>query len=256
MTLHTLAKGSLPQKLAVHQNMYGVLAFDFQYRQEITRRILGVAAKEPWFIRQQTKLKDGAFDPEHGSAVFKKHDAKKGDAEAAKAEAERGRVARPDTAAVSPAGPGIQARDKDGNAPTSLLPEGTDTQMVYRGIDAFTMDEARDFCQRARLVLNMPLAAGVSGSTAELIGVATTLGLSRPDQQKYAIAVIAYIAGGGNHSYHEIAVVLSAAGLIGTPDDYSGVKTLVGEELFDTLRKAHPGAFPADAPKSDGPKPA
>jgi hypothetical protein len=51
----------------------------------------------------------------------------------------------------------------------------------------------------------------VSGSTAELIGVASTLGFSIDDQKKYAIAVIAYIAGGGNHSYHEIAIVLAAA---------------------------------------------
>jgi hypothetical protein len=263
MTLHTLREGTLPQKLAVHQNMYGILAKDFTGHQlEITRRILGVAADAPWFIRQQTKLKNGALDKTAGTPVFKPHDLNKNDQEAVKAakklEEERGRIDRPEQKAASPAAPGIHARDEHGSAPPEPVQGApADAQMVYRGIDAFTMNEAKDFCQRARLVLNMPLAAGVSGSTAELIGVANSLGLSLADQQKYAIAVIAYVGGGGNHSYHEIAVVLAAAGLIGTPDNYSGIQALVGEPLFGELKKAHKGAFPeeADAPKADAPKP-
>ena len=130
-------------------------------------------------------------------------------------------------------------------------------QDVNRGIDAFTMDEAKAFCQRARLKINMPLAAGVSGSTAELINVGMTLGLGGLDLQKYAIAVLAYIGGGGNHSYHEIMIVLAAAGVVDDPDTYAGIKPLIGEDMFTQLAKAHPDAFKDPPPGVDpGPGPA
>jgi hypothetical protein len=133
------------------------------------------------------------------------------------------------------------------------MPAGTDSQQVYRGLDSFTMDEGKAFCQRARLKINMPLAAGVSGSTAELINVAMTMGLTGLELQKYAVAVLAYIGGGGNHSYHEIAVVLAAAGLKIDPDNYSGVEKLVGTALFEELKSQHPDAFRDSGPDVTGP---
>lgn len=268
-TRESLTNGRLPQKLAVHQNFYGVLKDDFQTT--VAQAILGVSAQVPWYPRQQTKLKDGKLDQVNGTTVFKDPDGKHKEREA-----DRGRVARPDTAAVSPAAPGIEARADSGAAPSSLLPTvtdveaappssptrdvaasaGTSEQQVYRGIDAFTMDEAKDFCQRARLVINMPLAAGVSGSTAELIGVAMSLGMTMPELQKYAVAVLAYIGGGGNHSFHEIAIVMKAAGLDIDPDSYNGIEKLIGTALFQQLKDAHPSAFKDTASGPPVPAPA
>jgi len=235
-TRESLTNGSLPQKLAVHQNFYGVLKSDFQ--SHVAQAILGASAQVPWYPRQQTKIKDGKLDQVNGTTVFKDPDGSN-----AAREKERGRVARPDTAAISPSGPGIEARPESGAAPGSVLPPGADGQMVYRGLDAFTMDESKDFCQRARLVINMPLCAGISGSTAELIGVAMSLGLPMPQLRNYAIAVLAYIGGGGNHSFHEIAIVLKAAGIDIDPDSYNGIEGLIGPELFQQLKNAHPTAF-------------
>ena len=66
-------------------------------------------------------------------------------------------------------------------------------------------------------------------------------------RQKYAVAVLAFVGGGGNHSYYEIAIVLAAAGLTINPDSYHGVEPLIGSELFAQLKAQHPGAF-HDAP--------
>lgn len=117
------------------------------------------------------------------------------------------------------------------------------------------MDEAKNFCQRARLVINMPLAVGVSGSTAELIGIAMSLGLSMPELQKYAVAVLAYIGGGENHSFHEIAIVMKAAGLDIDPDSYNGIEKLIGTVLFQQLKDAHPNAFCSIKPCRRGSSP-
>jgi hypothetical protein len=96
---------------------------------------------------------------------------------------ERGRVPRPDTKATSAEGAGLQSRDETVAAPTPLLPTDHKAQQVYRGLDAFTMDEETAFCQRARLKINMPLGAGASGSTVEQINVAMTMGLAGADLQ-------------------------------------------------------------------------
>jgi hypothetical protein len=237
-TRQSLTQGSLAQKLAVHQNFIEVLKEDF--KASVAQAFLGSSAVEPWYLRQQAKLKNGQFDPTNGVPVLDK-----------KYKSERGRVDRLDPHGVSPAGPGIEARGDTGAPPTSALPAGTDSQQVYRGLDSFTMDEATAFCQRARLKINMPLAAGVSGSTADLMNVAMTMGLTGLELQKYAVAVLAYIGGGGNHSYHEIAIVLAAAGLRINPDNYSGVETLIGTPLFEELKSQHPDAF-RDTPDVTG----
>lgn len=229
VTRQTLMNGSVPQRLACHQNFINILNED--WKKKVRKAFLDASAVQPWYVRQQTKMKNGALDPK-GESVFKD-----------KNQAERGRVGRTDKSAVSPAGPGIAARDGSGGDPSSLLPPGSDGQQVYRGLDAFTMDEARAFCQRARLQINMPLAAGVSGSTAELINVAMTMGLAGQELQKYALAVLAYIGGGGNHSYHEIAVVLASVGIVADPDTYHGIEPLIGNDLFTQLKAQHPNAF-------------
>jgi hypothetical protein len=83
--------------------------------------------------------------------------------------------------------------------------------------------------------------------------VAMTMGLAGNELQKYAVAVLAYIGGGGNHSYHEIAVVLAAAGLKINPDNYNGVETLIGTALFEELKSQHPDAFRDSGPDVTGP---
>jgi hypothetical protein len=245
-TRESLTNGSLPQKLAVHQNFYGVLKSDFQ--SHVAQAILGETAQVPWYPRQQSKLKDGKLDTKNGTTVFKDPDGKN-----KQREVERGRLDRPDQGSFSDAGPGIEARDEHGKITGDSVVTG-DAQKVNRGLDAFTMDEAKDFCQRARLVINMPLCAGVSGSTAELIGNAMSLGLTMPQLHKYAVAVLAYVGGGGNHSFHEIAIVLAAAGLTIDPDSYNGIEKLIGTALFEELKKQHEGAF-KDPPETVAPPP-
>jgi hypothetical protein len=239
-TRQSLTQGSMPQKMAVHQSFINILSDDF--KANVAQAFLGTAAVVPWYVRQETKLKNGQLDKANGVPVFDKANSQ-----------ERGRVMRPDTHAVSSAGPGIEARGDTGAKPSSVLPTGSDPQQVYRGLDSFTMDEGRDFCQRARLKINMPLAAGVSGSTAELINVAMTMGLAGVELQKYAVAVLAYIGGGGNHSYHEIAIVLAAAGLGIDPDSYHGLEQLVGADLFAELKAKHPDAFHDNPAKPENP---
>ena len=255
-TKKTLTTGSLPQKLAVHQNFINVLSADWETG--VMQSILGAATEQdPWFVRMNTKMKNGKLDSS-GERVFKDtrldaagnpHDDK---AEQARIEAERGRVKRDEMGAIGPAGAGIGARNKDGEHPGALAGV-EDPQMVSRGLDAYTMDESKAFCQRARLELNMPLAAGVSGSTAELIQVATSFGLAGGDLDKYALAVLAYVGGGGNHSYHEIAVVLRVAGVTIDPDTYKGLETLIDPGVLQSLKDKYPDAFVAPPSPPPGP---
>ncbi len=234
-TRESLTNGSLPQKLAVHQNFYGILKDDFMGH--VAQAILGASAQVPWYPRQQTKLKDGKLDQVNGTGVFKDPDGSN-----KSREKERGRVDRPDQKAVSDAGPGIEARPESGAGPTSVLPG--DTQKGSSAVSTRSRWTSRRTCRaRARLVINMPLAAGISGSTAELIGVAMSLGLSMPQLRKYAVAVLAYIGGGGNHSFHEIAIVLAAAGIAIDPDSYNGLDGLIPPAVFQQLKDAHPTAF-------------
>jgi hypothetical protein len=243
-TKKTLTTGSLPQKLAVHQNFINVLAGDWD--KGVMQSILGAANhQDPWYVRQETKMKNGKLDAS-GERVFKDTRPLVADSpeEADRLEAERGRVKRAEMGAIGPAGAGIGARKKDGAHP-GAVPGVDDPQMVSRGIDAYTMDEGKAFCQRARLELNMPLAAGVSGSTAELIQVALSFGLAGAQLDKYALAVLAYVGGGGNHSFHEIAVVLKVAGVTIDPDTYKGLEGLVDASVLQSLKDKYPDAFAA-----------
>ena len=236
----SLVNGTIPQKLAAHQGFIAVLTDDFVAG--IGKAFLGAGAVDPWYVRQQTKINDQGKLDKNGKNVFKGQKDKDGKPMWDGDESERGRVKRDDQGGSSEAGPGLEARKDDGAAPAGGENAGT-PQQVNRGLDAFTMDEAKAFCQRARLQINMPIAAGISGSTAELINVAMTLGLSGNELQKYAIAVLGYVSGGGNHSFHEIMIVLAAAGVVDDPDTYAGVKPLIGDDMYKQLADAHPNAF-------------
>jgi hypothetical protein len=242
----------IPQQLAAHQTFLGkVLEGDWE--KGIVQAFMGEAAVDPKWLRIVTRLKDGKFDP-NGAGVFKGTNGLPEDSK----EADRGRVKRPkDQKAVEPRPGPAGLKDPTGNRknPDKLIKDqdeakeaGTD-QSVQRGIDTFTMDEGAEFCQRARLKLDMPLAAGVSGSTAELVNCAITMGLGGDQLAKYALGVLGYIAGGGNHSFVEIVTVLQAATLKVDPDSYDGiVPTLMDGARMEKLKKKFPKAFKTPDP--------
>jgi hypothetical protein len=67
----------------------------------------------------------------------------------------------------------------------------------------------------------LPYVAGPSGSTGELFRVAMTMGsLSGEEAKQYALACVAYLELGGNHSFHEIMTVAALAGVPYTPGEY------------------------------------
>lgn len=69
------------------------------------------------------------------------------------------------------------------------------------------MDESNGFVQRARLVLDMPLAGGISGTTTDLMEVAQVFGVS--NLHVYALGVLGHLGSAGAHSFHEIAQAAS-----------------------------------------------
>jgi hypothetical protein len=127
---------------------------------------------------------------------------------------------------------------------------------LSRGMDSFTMDESKAFVQRARLVLDMPVVAGISGTTAELVNSAMTLGLRGEKLHQYALGVMGFLIGGGNHSFVEIATVLRAAGLPVNPDTYEGSYPAVFASRFAALKAQYPDAFKTAAPATAPPAPA
>ncbi len=118
------------------------------------------------------------------------------------------------------------------------------------------MDESKAFVQRARLVLDMPVVAGISGTTAELVNSAMTLGLRGEKLHQYALGVMGFLIGGGNHSFVEIATVLRAAGLPVNPDTYEGSYPAVFASRFAALKAQYPDAFKTAAPATAPPAPA
>lgn len=91
-------------------------------------------------------------------------------------------------------------------------PQGGE-QAHQRGVDRLTMDESNAFVQRARLLFDMPLAGGISGTTTDLLEVATTFGIAGPQLHLYAVGVMGHLGSAGAHSFHEIAKAASFAGL-------------------------------------------
>ncbi|MBN1945544.1 MAG: DUF4157 domain-containing protein [Bradymonadales bacterium] len=102
---------------------------------------------------------------------------------------------------------GIAAEE---NVPTTpaLTPEEEAAglgQRHSRGIEQYTLDESQKFIQDARTIYNMPLAAGISGTTTDLHEVAKMFGCtSEIDVFKYQLACLAHLQTAGAHSFHEI----------------------------------------------------
>ena len=208
------------------------------------------AAQDPTYLKKKEfKLKNGALDKD-GDLAFKN-------------KAERARVERPDTSQTGHAGTGLTPRDGDGNLPKDKVAKDNKTvdgkdaglgqDQVLRGVDSFTIDESRAFAQRCRLELDLPMGAGISGSTADLMTCAKMMGLGASALHEYALGVLGYIGGGGNHSYAEIAIVVAASGVSINPDTYDGFAPPSFSKQFEELKKAHPNAF-KNAQKKDGDK--
>ena len=78
-------------------------------------------------------------------------------------------------------------------------------QVHSRGIETYTLDESQTFVQEARTQYNMPMAAGISGTTTDLHEVAKMFGVvSGEDQFKYQLGCLAHLSTAGAHSFHEI----------------------------------------------------
>jgi hypothetical protein len=104
-------------------------------------------------------------------------------------------------------------------APTAAGAPGID-QQHERGVDRWTLDESAKFMQEARIVLNMPLGAGISGTTTDLLTIARTMGITGNNLHLYAVGCVGGLEGGGAHTFHEIARACQMAGVPYKDGDY------------------------------------
>ena len=159
-----------------------------------------------------------------------------------------GIAARQPGGGATPQGTGKQSAAPAAAAATGLTAAQGGEQAHQRGIDRLTMDESNAFIQRARLVLDMPLAGGVSGTTTDLMEVATIFGVS--DLHLYALGVLGHLGSAGAHSFHEIAKAASFAGVPYRDGDYASfippayLPTIAGllREYADVLHAPAGGA--------------
>jgi hypothetical protein len=124
-----------------------------------------------------------------------------------------GIAARQTTPAPQANGMATQSPSPDATAGNGLGEAQGGEQAHQRGVDRLTMDESNAFVQRARLILDMPLAGGISGTTTDLMEVAKIFGISGDALHLYAIGVLGHLGSAGAHSFHEIAKAASFAGL-------------------------------------------
>ncbi|MBM4343371.1 MAG: DUF4157 domain-containing protein [Deltaproteobacteria bacterium] len=98
-------------------------------------------------------------------------------------------------------------------------------QVHSRGVETYTLDESQTFIQQARTTFNMPLAAGISGTTTDLHEVAKMFGVQSPEQQfKYQLACLAHLGTAGAHSFHEImAAAALNTGVTYEPGNYRSI---------------------------------
>lgn len=97
-------------------------------------------------------------------------------------------------------------------------------QKGSRGVEMYMLDESQAFIQQARLAYNMPLAAGISGTTTDLLEVAIMFGVaSARDRFLYALACLAHLGSIGAHSFHEIMTSAKQANVAYEPGNYRSV---------------------------------
>jgi len=94
-----------------------------------------------------------------------------------------------------------------------------------RGLEQYTLDESQKFIQDARVKYNMPMAAGISGTTTDLHEVAKMFGVAGEIPEfKYQLACLAHLGTAGAHSFHEIMAAASINTKVHyTPGDYRSI---------------------------------
>ena len=106
---------------------------------------------------------------------------------------------------------------------------------AWRGIDYWTLDEENAFIQYARQVLDVPLSAGISGTTTDLLECARIMGVrSENETFKYTMAVLGHLGAAGAHSFHEIMSAAAKAGIRYRQGDYT---SLLQYDVPDTVRE-------------------
>ncbi len=140
-----------------------------------------------------------------------------------------------------------QSRAVDGATPPKDV-KGID-QQHERGIDRWTLDESAKFMQEARIKLNMPLGAGISGTTTDLMTVARSMGVTGNNLHLYAVACLGSLEAGGAHTFHEIARACQMAGVPYKDGEYrtffpKEYLALVEPELkeLEQYKQSHEGA--------------
>lgn len=111
------------------------------------------------------------------------------------------------------------------------------------GMDVWIVNEGNKFVQEARLKWNMPIGAGISGTTTDLLEVAAIGGVTGGDELlQYLAAVMSFIVGNKHHSFHEVASAARAAGVNYSPGNYRGIypKALEGTSDFKALAAKYP----------------
>lgn len=130
-----------------------------------------------------------------------------------------GIAARAGTGTQTPQGTEMQSAAPGATPGNGLNAAQGGEQAHQRGVDRLTMDESNGFVQRARLILDMPLAGGISGTTTDLMEVAQVFGVS--NLHVYALGVLGHLGSAGAHSFHEIAQAASFAGVPYREGDYA-----------------------------------
>lgn len=124
----------------------------------------------------------------------------------------------------------------DDMSPQAMPSDGAQlglNQTHSRGVESYTLDESQTFVQQARTEFNMPMAAGISGTTTDLHEVAKMFGVQGPVEQfKYQLACLAHLGTAGAHSFHEImAAAALNTGVQYEPGNYRSILKYGVEEI-------------------------
>ncbi len=90
---------------------------------------------------------------------------------------------------------------------------GSAEKKHVRGMDEIKIDENSEFYQFIS-ANQIPFAAGPSGHTKSLMAGAVLYGkLNHEELQQYSLAIFAFLAAGGHHSYYEVAISTQLLGI-------------------------------------------
>lgn len=111
-----------------------------------------------------------------------------------------------------------------------------------RALEKYAPDYNSGFFKSA-LKKNIPVVCGPSGHTRSLINGAKLYGNLTGDQlQEYALFTFAFLAAGGNHSFHEVMAVAALAGVAFEEGNYAQSFPLSVRQsaMFQTLARKYP----------------